>query len=63
MSGGMDISPAALLITLAIAAISFALGRWLSRGWRARRQAKYLVAQRARETRQQRRARQRRERK
>ena len=51
----------ALLLILAFAAISFVLGRWLSRGWRARRQQKDRAAQRAAETRQQRRARQRRE--
>jgi hypothetical protein len=51
----------ALLIILAFAALSFALGRWLSRGWRARRQQKDRAAQRATETRQQRRARERRE--
>ncbi|MDR2155952.1 MAG: hypothetical protein LBE78_13170 [Burkholderiaceae bacterium] len=58
----MDISPAAVLIVLAFAAISFVLGRRLSRDWRARRQAKEQAARRARETRQQRRARQRRQR-
>jgi len=54
-------NPTALLLLLAFAAISFVLGRWFSRGWRARRQQKDRAAQRATETRQQRRARQRRE--
>jgi len=54
-------NPTALLLILAFAAISFVLGRWFSRGWRARRQQKDRAAQRATETRQQRRARQRRE--
>jgi len=40
---------------------SFLLGRWLSRGWRDRRRAKDIAAARAQETRQQRRARERRE--
>jgi hypothetical protein len=40
---------------------SFALGRWLSRRWRAKQKAKKQTAQRTAETRQQRRARQRRE--
>jgi len=40
---------------------SFLLGRWLSRGWRDRRRAKDMAAARAQETRQQRRARERRE--
>ncbi len=40
---------------------SFLLGRWLSRGWRDRRRAKDIAATRPQETRQQRRARERRE--
>ncbi|WOP14186.1 hypothetical protein [Ottowia sp. SB7-C50] len=40
---------------------SFLLGRWLSRGWRERRRAKDIAAARLQETRQQRRARERRE--
>ncbi len=48
-----------LMVVMSIA--SFLLGRWLSRGWRARRRAKEIAAARAQESRQQRRARERRE--
>ena len=48
-----------LMVVMSIG--SFLLGRWLSRGWRARRRDKEIAAQRAQETRQQRRARERRE--
>ena len=58
----VDISPVAIVIMLVCAAGSFALGRWLSRGWRAKRRAKDIAAARVNETRQQRRARERRER-
>jgi uncharacterized membrane protein YdjX (TVP38/TMEM64 family) len=59
---GGEISPVGLLLMAVGAVISFALGRYLSRGWRARRREKEAAAQRASETRQQRRARERRER-
>ena len=58
----MQMSPLAMLIVLVCAVGSFALGRWLSRGRRARRREKDIAAARANETRQQRRARERRER-
>ena len=35
---GGQLSPIGLLLMLVGAAISFALGRYLSRGWRAKRQ-------------------------
>ncbi|MFT3776931.1 MAG: hypothetical protein QM772_01415 [Ottowia sp.] len=57
----MNLSPIAVLILLVCAAGSFALGRYFSRGWRARRREKEQAARRASETRQQRRARERRE--
>ncbi|WP_416927394.1 hypothetical protein [Ottowia sp.] len=60
MDGG--ISPIAIILMLVCAAGSFALGRWLSRGWRSKRRDKDIAAARAAETRQQRRARERRER-
>jgi uncharacterized membrane protein YdjX (TVP38/TMEM64 family) len=40
---------------------SFLLGRWFSRNWRAKRRAKDVAKARANETRQQRRARERRQ--
>ena len=49
-----------LMVIMAIG--SFLLGRWLSRNWRAKRRAKDVAQARASETRQQRRARERRER-
>ena len=55
----MELSPFAILIVLVFGALSFALGRWLSRGWRAKRRASDQAAQRASETRQQRRWRER----
>mgnify|MGYP003612050083 CR=1 FL=1 len=60
---GGQISPMGLLLMALGAVVSFALGRYLSRGWRAKRREKDQAAQRASETRQQRRARERRERK
>lgn len=57
----MELTPAAILILLVTGIGSFVLGRWLSRGRRAKRQVKELAAKRASETRQQRRARERRE--
>ena len=53
----MELTPAAILILLVTGIGSFVLGRWLSRGRRAKRQVKELAAKRASETRQQRRAR------
>ena len=55
----MQMSPITMLILLVCSVGSFALGRWLSRGWRAKRRAKEIAAARAKETRQQRRARER----
>ena len=52
----MDVSSVAILILLASAVGSFALGRWLSRGWREKRRAKEQATRQASETRQQRRA-------
>ena len=57
----MELTPAAILILLVTGIGSFVLGRWLSRGRRAKRQEKEQAAKRASETRQQRRARERRE--
>ncbi|QTD43753.1 hypothetical protein [Ottowia testudinis] len=56
---GLDLSAAGIMVMLLTAAASFALGRWLSRGWREKRRAKNVAAARAAETRQQRRARER----
>ena len=58
----LDLSFFGVFIMVLMAVGSFLLGRWLSRHWRARRRAKDIVAARAQETRQQRRARERRER-
>lgn len=49
------------IVMLVSAGISFALGRWLSRGWREKRRRKEQADRLAGETRQQRRARERRE--
>jgi hypothetical protein len=57
----MQASPLSILIVVVFGVLSFALGRWLSRGWRARRQATTEAARRATETRQQRRWRERHE--
>jgi hypothetical protein len=54
--------PVGIVIVLVCAAGCFALGRWLPRGWREKRCQKEQLARYASETRQQRRARQRRER-
>ena len=48
-----------LMVLMAVG--SFLLGRWLSRRWRDKRRAKDIAAAQAKETRQQRRARERRE--
>ena len=58
----LDLSSFGVFIMVLMAVGSFLLGRWLSRHWRARRRAKDIAAARAQETRQQRRARERRER-
>lgn len=55
----MQVSPIAVIIMLICAAGSFALGRWLSRGRRTKQREKEIAAARAKETRQQRRARER----
>lgn len=60
---GGEISPIGLLLMAVGGLVSFALGRYLSRGWRARRREKEAAARLASETRQQRRARERRARK
>ena len=58
----LDLSFFGVFIMVLMAVGSFLLGRWRSRHWRARRRAKDIAAARAQETRQQRRARERRER-
>ena len=58
----LDLSFFGVFIMVLMAVGSFLLGRWLSRHWRARRRGKDIAAARAQETRQQRRARERRER-
>ena len=60
---GGELSPVGLLVMAVGGVVSFLLGRYLSRGWRAKRQQKQQAAKLASETRQQRRARERRERK
>ena len=58
----MELNFFGVFIMALTAAGSFLFGRWLSRRWRDQRRAKDLAAARASETRQQRRARERRER-
>ena len=58
----LDLSFFGVFIMVLMAVGSFLLGRGLSRHGRARRRAKDIAAARAQETRQQRRARERRER-
>ena len=60
---GGEITPVGMLLMALGAVISFALGRYFSRGWRAKRREKEVAAKLASETRQQRRARERRARK
>ena len=60
---GGELSPVGLLVMAVGGVVSFLLGRYLSRGWRAKRREKEAAARLASETRQQRRARERRERK
>ncbi len=57
--GGLDLSPLGIVLLVVTGVLSFALGRWWSRGWRARRQARRAAEARKLETRQQRRARER----
>ncbi len=59
---GGELSPVGLLVMAVGGVVSFLLGRYLSRGWRAKRREKEVAARLASETRQQRRARERRER-
>ncbi len=59
---GLDWSALGIFLFLVCSIGSFMLGRHFSRGWRERRRAKEQAAVRAQETRQQRRARERRER-
>lgn len=59
--GFLDFSGVGLFLLLICSIGSFLLGRHFSRNWRARRRAREQAAARARETRQQRRARERRE--
>ena len=59
---GGQLSPVGLLVMAVGGVVSFLLGRYLSRGWRAKRREKEVAARLASETRQQRRARERRER-
>lgn len=59
---GLDASVLGIFLFVLCGVGSFLLGRHFSRGWRARRRAKEQAAARAKETRQQRRARERRER-
>ncbi len=58
----LDLSFIGVFVMTLTAVGSFLLGRWLSRRWRDKRRARDLAEARARETRQQRRARERRER-
>ncbi len=56
---GGELSPVGLLAMALGGVVSFLLGRYLSRGWRAKRREKEVAARLASETRQQRRARER----
>ena len=56
----MDIHPLGILILIASAAASFALGRWFSRKHRAKKQERERIAREAAQSRQVRRANQRR---
>ncbi|MFD1710945.1 hypothetical protein FVQ98_00960 [Ottowia sp. GY511] len=56
---GGELSPIGLLLMAVGGLVSFLLGRYLSRGWRAKRRDKEAAAKLASETRQQRRARER----
>ena len=56
----MDIPPIAVVILLASAGLSFVTGRYFSRSWRARKQKREQAAREASQSRQVRRADQRR---
>lgn len=58
---GLEVSALGIFLMLLTSVASFLLGRWLSRNWRAKRRAKDVAKARANETRQQRRARERRQ--
>ncbi|KTT19302.1 hypothetical protein [Pseudacidovorax intermedius] len=59
--GGIDFSTLGLLLGAGTGVLSFWLGRKLTAKWRLRKREKEEIARRATETRQQRRARERRE--
>ncbi len=58
---GLEVSANGIFLMLLTSVASFLLGRWFSRNWRAKRRAKDVAKARANETRQQRRARERRQ--
>lgn len=58
---GLEVSAIGIFLMLLTSVASFLLGRWFSRNWRAERRAKDVAKARANETRQQRRARERRQ--
>lgn len=62
MIGIFDISTVGLVLAVVMGIVSAVLGRRLSRGWRAKRQAREEAARRANESRQVRRARERQQR-
>ena len=58
---GLEVSAIGIFLMLLTSVASFLLGRWFSRNWRAKRRTKDVAKARANETRQQRRARERRQ--
>ena len=58
---GLEVSAIGIFLMLLTSVASFLLGRPLSRNWREKRRAKDVAKARANETRQQRRARERRQ--
>ena len=58
---GLEVSAIGIFLMLLTSVASFLLGRWFSHNWRAKRRAKDVAKARANETRQQRRARERRQ--
>ena len=58
---GLEVSAIGIFLMLLTSVASFLLCRWFSRNWRAKRRAKDVAKARANETRQQRRARERRQ--
>lgn len=58
---GLEVSAIGIFLMLLTSVASFLLGRWFSRNGRAKRRAKDVAKARANETRQQRRARERRQ--